>query len=107
MSDLYLVQLPLKTREFTQWALDHRFLQVPPGDRSGAPRIADNGYAVHAALAALFGKQGPRPFFCSTLGRQNSLKSESGSSHSAREMNLLGYCRVPRCYAEIPRTIGP
>lgn len=68
MTDLHLVQAPLRLRAFTEWALHRGFLTVPPADGRGRPREPDLGYALHAALAGLFGKTAPRPFSVAFTG---------------------------------------
>ncbi len=94
MPELHLIQLPLRQRAFTKWALDRRFLRSPPGDGRGRPRVADEGYALHAVLAAMFGEQAPRPFYYLAFGQGS--RSRSGYSYSLRpgEGYLLGYSRV-------------
>lgn len=62
MTPLSLVEVPVRMREFTQWALECKWLDVPPGDGSGRPREPEPGYAFHAALAGLFGDRALRPF---------------------------------------------
>ena len=93
MTDLYLVHLPLNLREFTTWALGHRYLDTPPGDGRGRPRDTEMGYALHAALTGLFGVQSPRPFAIPAMGRRGrrltALESRGG------RLDLFGYTRVP------------
>ncbi len=95
MTNLYLVQLPIRLRPFTHWALDRRYFQVPPGDGSGRPRTAVAGYALHAALTGLFGEQAPRPFFYSPLGQRERHHTLQSPTQNAGEMDLLGYARSP------------
>ena len=92
MTQVYLVQTPLRLRSFTKWALERRFLSVPPGDGRGRPREPDLGYALHAALTGLFGEQAPRPF---------TLLPEGGERHGWRlggrdrdVVPVLGYAKV-------------
>lgn len=92
MTQVYLVQVPLRLRSFTRWALDRRYLTVPPGDGRGRPREPDLGYALHAALTGLFGEQAPRPF---------TLPPDGGGRHGARLGGLdrdvvpvLGYAKA-------------
>jgi len=75
MTQVYLVQAPLRLRSFTRWALDRRYLSVPPGDGRGRPREPDLGYALHAALTGLFGEHAPRPF---------TLPPDRGGRHGSR-----------------------
>ena len=77
MTDLFLVQAPLRLRAFTEWALHRGFLTVPRADGRGRPREPDLGYALHVALTGLFGGIAPRPF---------SVLSKGGRSHA-----LLGH----------------
>lgn len=92
MIALHLVQLPLDMRAFVEWALERRYLDPPPGEGSGRPRDGDPGYAVHAALAGLFGKSAPRPFTLPPVGQRNS--ADPGDQ-PAGETNLLGYSSLP------------
>ncbi|MDE0104391.1 MAG: type I-E CRISPR-associated protein Cas6/Cse3/CasE [Bryobacterales bacterium] len=89
MTELHLIRLPIKSREFTAWALDHGFLNTPPGDGRGRPREADIGYALHALLCGLFGTQAPRPFAIPALGQGVRRKGDTFT------FELLGYARAP------------
>ena len=92
MTQLYLVRAPLRLRSFTRWALDRRYLSVPPGDDRGRPREPDLGYALHAALTGLFGRDAPRPF---TLpperGRRHGWSLGGGDKDV---VPVLGYAKV-------------
>ena len=92
MTQVYLVQAPLRLRSFTRWALDRRYLSVPPGDGRGRPREPDLGYALHAALTGLFGEQAPRPFTLPPdwCGRQGS----RFEGHDRDVVPVLGYSRA-------------
>ncbi|MDE2769337.1 MAG: type I-E CRISPR-associated protein Cas6/Cse3/CasE [Chloroflexota bacterium] len=92
MTQVYLVQAPLRLRSFTRWALDRRYLSVPPGDGRGRPREPDLGYALHAALTGLFGEHAPRPF---------TLPPDRGGRHGSRlggrgtdVVPVLGYAKA-------------
>lgn len=95
MTDLYLVHLPLNLREFTTWALGHRYLDTPPGDGRGRPRDSEMGYALHAALTGLFGVQSPRPFAIPPLGRRERRRASAAMESRGGMLDLFGYTRVP------------
>ena len=95
MTELYLVGLPVDPRAFTAWAIDHRYLNTPPGDGRGRPRDPDIGYALHASLAGLFGTQSPRPFVVPSIGQRERQQTTSRSRIRGGALNLLGYSRVP------------
>ena len=94
MIHLHLVRLPLDLRAFTSWALRRRYLDVPPGDGRGRPREADLGYALHAALAGLFGEQAPRPFAFPPMGQRERRSSAREVESGIGVVDLLGYARV-------------
>lgn len=92
MTALHLVEVPVRVREFSEWALRCGFLAVPPGDGSGRPRDPNLGYALHAALAGLFGDQAPRPFrFSPAVGR--TARSRAGNPGSG-VAPLIGYAHA-------------
>lgn len=91
MTALHLVEVPVRVREFTEWALRCGFLAVPRGDGSGRPRDPNLGYAMHAALAGVFGDQAPRPFRFSPAVRRTA-RSRAGSRGSGVSP-LTGYAR--------------
>ena len=95
MTDLYFVHLPLNLREFTTWALSHRYLDTPPGDGRGRPRGTEMGYALHAALTGLFGVQSPRPFAIPPLGRRERRRASATMESRGGMLDLFGYTRVP------------
>lgn len=95
MTDLYLVHLPLNLREFTTWALGHRYLDTPPRDGRGRPRDTEMGYALHAALTGLFGVQSPRPFAVPPLGRRERRRASGAMESRGGMLDLFGYTRVP------------
>ena len=96
MTDLHLIRLPLELRDFTSWALHRRYLQTPPGDGSGRPRSAEIGYALHAALAGLFGGHAPRPFVWPPVGqRERQGAFFHAATNRAGLMDLLGYAHAP------------
>mgnify|MGYP003627370667 FL=1 len=89
MTALHLVRLPVHMRPFTEWALERGYLSTPPGDGKGKPRDADLGYALHALLTGLFGKEeAPRPFAPPALG-------EPQSRTPSDALGLWGYTRHP------------
>lgn len=90
MSDLYLVRLPVDLRRFTAWALRRRYLETPPGDGRGRPRSPEIGYALHAALAGLFGAQAPRPFAVPPVGQRERRRS----GRRGGVLNVFGYAAV-------------
>ena len=90
---LHLVQTPLRLRSFTEWALERRFLRVPPGDGQGRPREPDLGYALHAALMGLFGEKAPRPF---TLPPVDSVRLRTPLGGSGDAVPVLGYSGAGR-----------
>ena len=71
MTDLHIVQAPLRLRAFTEWALDRGFLTVPRADGRGRPREPDLGYALHVALTGLVGGIAPRPFTVLSAGERS------------------------------------
>ena len=93
MTPLHLVQAPLRMRAFTQWALDRGFLSVPRGDGQGRPREPELGYALHAALAGLFGGRAPRPF---CVPPANGGRRRAPLGDSADALPLLGYSALDR-----------
>ena len=95
MTDLHLVRLPLNLRTFTAWALNHRYLDTPPGDGRGRPRDTEMGYALHAALTGLFGVQSPRPFAISPAGRRERRSAVTESESRSGMLDLLGYTHAP------------
>lgn len=92
MTRLHLVDIPVRLREFTQWALQRQYLAVPRGDGRGQPRDPDMGYALHAALTGLFGVKAPRPFRLA-LPRHRGRPSNGLSASGA--VPLLGYVSEP------------
>ena len=95
MTEVHLVRLPFDLRAFTGWALDHHYLDSPPGDRRGRPRDAEIGYALHAALTGLFGSQSPRPFAISPTGQRERQGPMAGSEPSGGVLELFGYANAP------------
>ena len=94
MSDLYLVRLPVDLRRFTAWALRRRYLDTPPGDGRGRPRSPEIGYALHAALAELFGSQALRPFAVPPVGQRERWRSRIGLRRGG-VLTVFGYAGVP------------
>ena len=94
MTDLHLVRLPLDLRAFTAWALDHGYLDTPPGDGRGRPRDTEMGYALHAVLTSLFGVQSPRPFAIPAMG-PHERRCTSAREPRGGLLDLFGYTRVP------------
>ena len=94
MTDLHLIRLPLRLRAFTEWALGRRYFRVPPGDGRGRPREPDPGYALHAALAGLFGEKAPRPFTLAPTG--NGPRNRACGPGSADIAPVLGYAAMDR-----------
>ena len=94
MSELHLVRLPVELREFTAWALRRRYLDTPTGDGRGRPRSAELGYALHAALTGLFGRQAPRPFAFPPLDQRERRRSEA-RKHDRSVLDVYGYAGVP------------
>ena len=88
MTALHLIELPVRLRAFTEWALERRFLRVPPGDGRGRPREPDLGYPLHAALAGLFGERAPRPF---VLLEPGSGRLSPPSAGFRNQVPLLAY----------------
>jgi CRISPR system Cascade subunit CasE len=89
MSDMHLTRLPIQLRPFTEWGLQTGYLDTPPGDGKGKPRDADPGYALHALLTGLLGKeQAPRPFCPPALGER---EARTGAS----TLELWGYTSRP------------
>ena len=95
MNDLHLVCLPVELRAFTVWALERRYLAVPPGDGRGKPRDAEIGYALHAVLTGLFGAQAPRPFAIPAVGRREHRRTPIATASRHGTLDLLGYVRAP------------
>ena len=95
MTNVHLVRLPLDLRAFTGWALDRRYLDTPPGDGRGRPRDAEIGYALHAALAGLFGTQSPRPFTIPPAGQRERRSTVVGPEPSVGVLELFGYASAP------------
>ncbi len=93
MNTLHLLRLPVNLRAFTAWALDRGYLDTPPGDGRGRPRDAEFGYALHAALTGLFGRQAPRPFAVAPLGRRERRRAGAGSDPTGT-MELFGYAQT-------------
>ncbi len=94
MTHLHLVDLPLRPREFTQWALTRGYLTLPRGDGSGRPREAELGYALHAALTGLFGEEAPRPFDYPVLGSRDYRRNGTRGIASTT-IDVMGYTRSP------------
>lgn len=94
MSDLHLVHLPMDLREFTGWGLRHRYLDTPPGDGRGRPLSGELGYALHAALAGLFGAQAPRPFVVPPVGQRERRRS-GVEKQDGIVLDVFGYVGVP------------
>ena len=90
MSSLSLVEIPVRMREFTQWALERRWLDVPRGDGSGRPREPEPGYALHAALSSLFGAESPRPFSLSPPSSAGA-RSRNAVRNGVGLHSLMGY----------------
>ena len=91
MNGLHLIQIPLRLREFTAWALARRFLAVPRGDGRGRPREPDPGYALHAALLGLLGKSALRPF---AVPRKSRRERRGGNAAPSGIVPVLGYGRT-------------
>ncbi len=89
MSELHLLRLPVKTRRFAEWAAAKGYLETPPGEGRGKPRDADLGYALHALMTGLFGREAPRPFCPPPLGQREQRR------HDPRDARLevWGYAR--------------
>ena len=92
MIRLHLVDIPVRLRDFTQWALRRQYLAVPRGGGRGQPRDPDLGYALHAALTGLFGGKAPRPF---RLALPRHRGRPSNGSSVSRAVPLLGYASEP------------
>ena len=111
MTDLYLVRLRIRLRPFTSWALSRRYLQTPTGRGRGRPKTAESGYAMHAALAGLFGEQSPRPFRWVQQPRRSRQQHDQRGLGTANESDLLAYARVPiehlRALAQVTNTDLP
>lgn len=91
MSELHLLQLPVKTRGFVEWAREKRYLDTPPGDGRGKPRDADLGYALHALTTGLFGREAPRPFCPPPLGQRERRRNDTRNAL----LEVWGYARRP------------
>lgn len=95
MNELFLVRLPVDMRVFTTWALGRNYLNTPPGDGRGRPQEAELGYALHAALLALFGTQAPRPFTIPPVGRRGLRHGVVRAESHGSTLELLGYASAP------------
>lgn len=62
-SSIDIAKLVLNPRKLFEFAISTGLMRGERSARSAPPSEVDTGYIVHAALAALFDKQAPRPFY--------------------------------------------